>query len=249
MKVTPVKTEPITTASGNLLAVLDKFLPALAERSVVVITSKIVSLCEGNVVPSDSTDKEALIISQAEKYLPAELSRYGHHFTIINHHLAGAAGIDESNGQSQYVLWPSNPQATANQVRQYLADKYNLREVGVIISDSTSLPMQRGTFGVSLAHSGFLALKNYIGQPDIFGRTITISQANIAGGLTAAAVVAMGEGAEQTPLCIVSELDSIEFQPRDPSADELAEINLSTDNDLFAPFWQAVDWLPGGRQN
>lgn len=247
MKITAIQTNPIVPGKGSLTDVLDEFLPALEESSVLVITSKIVSICEGGVVPLDSIDKEELIISQADKYLPAEHSQYGHHFTIVGHHLAGAAGIDESNGQEHYVLWPRDAQQTANQMRHYLRDRYGLKKLGIIISDSTSLPLQRGTSGTSLAHSGFSALKNYVGQPDIFGRLITVSQANIAGGLAAAAVLAMGEGAETTPLCLVTEASFVDFQEDDPSAEELAEINLSIEDDLFAPFLTAVDWHDGGH--
>ena len=35
----------------------------------------------------------------------------------------------------------------------------------------------------------------------VTGRPFKMSQANVAAGLAAAAVVVMGEGSEQTPLC------------------------------------------------
>jgi len=120
-----------------------------------------------------------------------------------------------------------------------------LSEVGVIISDSTSRPLRRGITGIVLAHSGFLALKNYVGKPDLFDRPFNLSQADIAGGLAASAVLQMGEGNEQTPIAILSDLPFVQFQDRNPNNDELNEINLTLEDDLFAPFLTVVKWEKG----
>ena len=115
----------------------------------------------------------------------------------------------------------------------------------MVITDSTCHPLRRGTTGISLAHSGFYALKNYVGKPDLFGRPFSVSQANHAEGLAAAAVLAMGEGTEQTPLCIVSDLPFVNFNAENPHEDELKEINIPLKEDLFAPFLESVEWKKG----
>lgn len=139
-------------------------------------------------------------------------------------------------------------QQTANHVREYLKQRFGLNRVGVVITDSTCHPMRRGTAGIMLAHSGFIAVNDYVGQPDIFGRLFDVSQADIAGGLAAAAVLQMGEGAERTPLAVLSDLPFVTFQDRDPSAAELAAININPEDGLFAPFLKAVTWLKGGNR-
>lgn len=247
MQVTAIKTPIIKPGSIELLALLDQSLPALHEGSVIAITSKVVSLCENNVVPLDSIEKEQLVIQESDLYLPKTLSKYGHHFTIANNTLIAVAGIDESNGDDHYVLWPKDPQATANQVRKHLQDKYGVKKLGVLITDSTCHPMRRGTMGIMLAYSGFRALNNYIGTPDLFGRDFAVSQADVAGGLAAAAVLQMGEGTEQTPIAILSDLPFVTFEDRDPASEELAEVIMPIEDDLFAPFLTAVDWQKGGR--
>lgn len=247
MKVSSVKCEVIKAGSISLTKLLDDSLPSLNDGDVVVITSKVVSLCENNVVAKDSIDKEALVIRESQLYLPATLSKYGHHFTITDNTLIPLAGIDESNGDDLYVLWPKNPQATANSLREHLLDKYGLNEIGVIITDSTCTPLRRGTIGIALAHSGFSGLHDYVGKPDLFGRPFAVSVSNIAGGLAAAAVVAMGEGAEQTPLCVISDASFVNFVNENPSAEELAEIYIPIEEDLFAPFLQSVAWKKGDR--
>lgn len=249
MNVQAIKTDIVLPGGPDLFAVLDKALPTLSDGSIVAITSKIVSICEGRVVPFGAADKEQLIIDESDLYLPKTLSRYGHHFSVVDHTFIAAAGIDESNGSNNYILWPKDSQATANAVRAYLAQKFGLQKIGVIITDSTCQPLRRGTTGICMAHSGFAALRDYIGTPDLFDKPFTVSMASISGGLAAAAVLAMGEGTEQTPIAIVSDVDFVEFQSRDPNDAELAMLNIPIEEDLFGPFLQnpSINWQAGHR--
>lgn len=248
MIVRPIKTDKILAGKKTIYQILDDFLPKLSERSVVVVTSKIIALCENQVVPIGSIDKEELIKDHSGYFLPATLSKYGHHFTIANHTLAAVAGIDESNGNGNYVLWPKDSQKSANDLREYLAKKFGLRDFGVIVSDSTCMPMRWGTIGQPLAYSGFEATKNYIGQPDLFGKPFKVSRSGVALGLAAAAVVTMGEGIEQTPIALISDIDFVRFQDRNPTANELENFYISNyKDDLFGPFLESVEWQKGNR--
>ncbi|HET9850190.1 MAG TPA: coenzyme F420-0:L-glutamate ligase [Candidatus Saccharimonadales bacterium] len=247
MIVSSVKTERITAGSIDLLELLDEHITNLAENSVVVITSKVVSLCQNRVKPVAGTDKEELIKQESDLYLPSSLSQYDYHFTITNQTLISLAGIDESNGQDHYVLWPANPKGTANQIRAHLAQKFGLKAVGVIISDSTCMPMRQGTIGIPLAYSGFLAVNDYIGTPDLFGRPFQVSRAGVALGLTAAAVAVMGEGTEQTPIAVITDAPFVQFQDRDPTEGEMAQFYINFEDDLFAPFLKNAPWQKGAR--
>lgn len=249
MRVISVRTKLITAGAAELVPVLERVITELEEGSVIAITSKIVSLCEGSVIPLGQIDKEELVVRESDLYLPASLSKYGHHFTITNNTLIPMAGVDESNGDGQYVLWPKDAQATANQVRAWARQKFGLSKIGVIITDSTCHPLRRGTNGIMLAYSGFRALNDYIGRPDLFGRPFTVSQADVAGGLAAAAVLQMGEGTEQTPIAILTELPFVHFQDRDPTAEELATVIIPLEEDLFAPFLGSVQWHKGERDH
>jgi dihydrofolate synthase / folylpolyglutamate synthase len=247
MKVSGVRTERITAGVTGLLPLLERVLADVEDGSVIAITSKIVSLCEGSVIPLDAIDKDQLVVRESDLYLPASLSKYRHHFTITNNTLIPMAGVDESNGDGQYVLWPKDAQATANEVRAWAGHKFGLSRIGAIITDSTCHPLRRGTNGIMLAFSGFRALNDYVGRPDLFGRLFTVSQADVAGGLAAAAVLQMGEGAEQTPIAVLTDLPFVHFQDRDPTAEELASVIIGVDEDLFAPFLTSVPWQKGTR--
>lgn len=249
MQVQAIKTDKILPGGPDLFSVLDQAITELAEGSVVAITSKIVSICEGRVIPFDQADREELIVQESDLYLPKTLSKYGHHFSVTDHTLISSAGIDASNGNDHYILWPKDSQQTANEVRAYLAKRFNTQKVGVIITDSTCQPLRRGTMGICLAHSGFNALHNYIGQPDLFNRPFKVSKASISSGLAAASVLAMGEGTEQTPLALITDIDFVEFQSRNPNTEELAELRIPLEEDLFGPFLQneSIEWEQGKR--
>lgn len=245
MIVSAIKTHKIRPFEISLFSILDKFVKKIPECSVLAITSLIVSLCEGNVVRARGTDKDELIKSEADFYLPRKISRYNLMFTITNNLLIPSAGIDESNADGYYALWPRDPQGTANGVRKYLTRRFGLKKVGVIITDSKTSPLRLGTSGVAIVHSGFEALNSYIGKPDVFGRKLKTTKANMMDALAASAVLEMGEGDEQTPLAIIEDIKLVRFQGRDPSKKELRDLKITMSDDLYAPMLKAVKWHKG----
>lgn len=247
MIITPIKTDKILAGKQSLVDLLDQYLLSFSEKSVLAITSKIVSLCEGRVIPIEGTTKEDLVEAESDYYLPATVSRYGYHFTITNHTLISMSGIDESNGNGDYILWPKDAQTTANEIRDYLTHRFKIKYAGVVIVDSTCTPLRLGTSGIALSFSGFRALNNYVGKPDLFGRPFTVSQANVAGGLAAAAVLVMGEGTERQPFVTITDLSFVEFQTQNPTKEELETLNISLEEDLFGPFLVSARWEKGRR--
>jgi len=245
MQVTPIKTLLVRPGSISILDFVNQSIDKLEDNSVLAVSSKIVSLCENRVIPIESADKQSLISKEADKYIPKKNSKYGHTFAINKNTLVGAAGIDESNGDGNYVLWPTNPQADANNIRKFLCKKFDLKNIGVVITDSISTPLRYGTTGTYISFSGFKAVNSYIGKPDLFDKKITISQANVAAGIAGAANLVMGEGSEQMPLCIVSELDFIEFTGKNPSQKELDDVYVKPEDDLFSVFFDAIEWQKG----
>jgi len=247
MKVVAVKTEKITPGSIRLFELLDKYIKEFFEGSILAITSKVISICEGRVVPLRDSDKDELVRQEADLYLPKEENKYGVYLTIKNSQLVATAGIDESNGAGHYVLWPADSQKTANQIREYLTKRFNLKTAGVIITDSKTTPLRWGTSGAAIAHSGFLALRDYIGTPDIFGKEYLMTKAVIADSLAASVVLAMGEGNEQTPIAVISDVPFVEFQDRNPTKEEIEELKINIDDDLYAPLLKSVNWRKGKK--
>lgn len=250
MTIKPIKTHKITPKDKDLLVILDRYLTNLDEKSVVAITSKIISIVEGRVFKigkggRGSREKDKLIEQEAQYYLPRNNNKWGVSLTIARNNLVATAGIDESNGNGYYILWPKDPQKTANDLRGFLKKRFSLKEVGIVITDSKTTPLRWGTVGFALAHSGFAAVRDYIGTPDVFGRKLEYTKLNIADSLASAAVLAMGEGNEQTPIAVMSDVSLVEFQDRSPTKKELEELKINIDEDLYRPLLRSVKWKKG----
>jgi F420-0:gamma-glutamyl ligase len=245
MKIKPIKTRKVTSEDNDLFAFLDEYVADLKENSVVVITSKIVALFENSFLSIEGNNKDELIEKQAELFLPKASSKYNLYLTIKQRMFSVSAGIDESNADGKYLLLPQKPQETANQIRKYLRQKFNLKNLGVIITDSVVLPLRRGTVGVSLAHSGFVAVKDYTNQKDLFERDFIYEKSDIADGLASSAVVCMGEGRESQPLAVLSDLDFVEFKDQDPTREELDFLSVDLEEDVFGHVLKNEDWRKG----
>lgn len=242
MKIIPIKTHKIRFGKETIFNVLDKYLTKMQEKSILAVTSKIISICEGRIIKIDMTDKSKLIEKEADLFVPPDKDKYNYHLTIKRNLLVFAAGIDESNGYGNYILWPKNPQKNANEIREYLQKKFLIKNMGVIITDSRTSPLRFGTTGFALTHSGFAALKSYIGRSDIFGRKLKLQKVNMADSLAASAVTTMGEGNEQTPLALIEDVPFVAFQNRNPKNIELAKYNIAMKDDLYAPIMQKIHW-------
>ncbi len=247
MKITAIKTHKITVHDTDLLEIMERYLHEVSEGSIVAVTSKVVALCEGRVVKSDQADKESLIKKEAEFYLPRASSKYGVSLTITGGQLVATAGIDESNADGYFVLWPEDAQKSANAIRKYLQEKFQIKNLGVIITDSKTTPLRWGVTGTAIAYSGFKPLNDLIGTPDLFGRELKMTKVNILDGLAAAAVLVMGEGIEQTPLAIIEDTSFVQYSDENPSDEELASLKISIDDDIYAPLLTKVDWQKGEK--
>ncbi len=225
-------------------------LPRLPERSVVVIASKIFSFCENRLVVKNSEDKEekwSWAKKEADWWLDPNNSKYQCMLTIKGSWMFANAGIDESNAENRYyALWPRNPQASVNQVWQFLRDHYGVKEVGVIMSDSGGLPLNWGVIGHAVAHCGFEAIRSYISQPDLYGRLLQMERTNMMQSLVSAATVEMGEGNEQTPIAILSDIGQIIYQDRCPTQEELDFLHISLEDDIYEPLVAKAPWQKGG---
>jgi putative folate metabolism gamma-glutamate ligase len=249
MFIKTIKTRVLLPPRDDLLDAIKKSLPKLKEGSVVAVTSKVVSIWQGRCVPvSEYPDRDKLIAEEADEYLPREFVPGAWCIqSIKNNLLIPSAGIDESNANHHYILWPRGSNAVAKKIWQWLRKTYRVKKVGVIITDSHTIPLRRGVLGISLAHYGFSPLKDYRGTPDIFGRELQMTQTNITDGLAAAAVMLMGEGSERTPLAVIEDVPWIKFVNRPvKSTKPFSSLEIKTKEDLYYPLIAAVPWRKGG---
>lgn len=245
MKVTAYQT-PLVHKNDDLLAILQKSLPAtLPENSVLAVTSKIVALCEGNALPvvtGTREEKQDIVRQEAEAYTDPSTSAYDVMLTVKDSILAVNAGLDMSNADNQYVLLPKDAYKSATYIWNFLKTTYNLKNVGVIITDSKTFPLKWGTIGTCLGHCGFMAVRDMIGKKDLFGYEMQMTKVNIAEALAVSAVLSMGEVAEQTPLSLLEAIPQIEFQAHEPTQEEIHSLQIALEDDVFAPILLKADW-------
>ncbi len=250
MIITPIKTQKMVPPQDDLWQLLDQSLLNLADNTILAIASKVVSIGEGRCISADQVpDKDKLIISESSLYLPREHvpGKWLMH-TISHNLLIGTAGIDESNGNGYYILWPEDPTASAKKIWSYLTNKFKIKNLGVILTDSHTIPLRRGLVGISLAHFGFEPLNDYRGRNDLFGREMKVSQSNIPDSLASVAVLAMGEGSEQTPVVLITDFNQIKFTDKPAKSSEpFSNLNVPIEEDLYRPFLKAVLWKKGAK--
>lgn len=248
MKVTAIKT-PTLYASDNLLGVIATSIDSLPEKSVLVVTSKVVALWENAVVaaPRNRKEKQALIKKECDRYTDPSSSKYDISLTIRGGVIGVDAGIDESNVAEGFVLLPKDAYASAEKIWQFLREQYQLEEVGVVISDSMSLPLKWGVLGRCIGHCGFNAVKSRIGETDLFNREMTMTKVAVAEALASAAVFEMGEVAESTPLCLIQDIPHIEFSDAPLSDEEKAALYIEPEDDVYAPMLTKAPWKKGER--
>ncbi len=243
MEILPIKTRVLKAPKDDLLEAIFASRLKLKDGDIVAISSKVVSIDEGNAVLLDSVDKRELIKQNSELYLEAPQNLYRTIFTIAKGVLVGSAGIDESNSNGYWVLYPKDPFNSAKRLRRALMKHYRLEKLGIIITDSMSIPLRRGAIGFALAWDGFRPLNDYRNQKDLFGRKFKFELANMADGIAAGAVAFMGEGSEGTPLAVVRGAN-VRFgsvRTKDP-------LIVETADDIFAPlFFSKRKWKKGGK--
>ena len=204
----------------------------LKEKSILAITSKIVSISENRIVSKKSVDKTSLIKKECDHYLGE--TQYGCHLTIKHGLLVPSSGIDESNSQNEdYILYPKDPYTSAKNIIHTLKQKLSLDHLGIIITDSHTSPLKVGVAGIALTYSGFSGVKNQIGHSDLFNRPLKITKINMSDALAASAVLLMGEGSEQKPLAIIQDSPVTFTKTDNPS-----ESQIPVEEDLYFPLYK-----------
>ncbi|EPP34793.1 Gamma-glutamyl ligase family protein [Chlamydia ibidis] len=239
MQILPVST-PKIRPYDDLSSILVNALPRLEEKSIVVITSKIISLCEGAIADPHTITKDDLVKREAEAFIYCE--RYAMYLTKKHGVLLPSAGIDESNAEGYYVLYPRDILKSVNTLGMWLKEHYGVHDLGVIISDSHTTPMRRGVLGLGLCWHGFHPLYSYVGKPDCFGRPLQMTHINLLDALATSAVLCMGEGNEQTPLAIIQNAPKVTFHNQMTSQEDYLALCIGGEEDLYGPILHATTW-------
>ncbi len=220
-----IKTRVLIPPKDDLLAAIEESELSLAEGDIVLISSKVLAIHQGRCVKKTDIDKLEIIQQEADAVLGPISDPC---LTIKDRAFVPNSGVDESNGGDYYILWPQNIGELLREIHTFLCEKFQLSKLGIISVDSHVLPMRAGTVGISQASFGFLPIREYAGQQDLFGRKLMISRVNIADCLAAMSPVMMGEGRECCPIVVVRGLQGLTFSPI------VGDLSIPDEQDLFA---------------
>lgn len=226
MTVRAVKTR-IFREGEDLVAFIARHIPKLGEKSVLVVTSKIVALSEGRTALLGDTER---IIRRESVW--AKKTKYGK-LTLKDGILMWNAGADASNADGKLVLLPKDSFQAAARIRKRLMSLYKVKRLGIVIPDSRIMPLRAGAVGVALGYAGFLGVRDYRGKNDIFGRKLKFTKTDVADALATAAVLAMGEGSERQPLAVIGDAPVV-FAGRT----DRRELFISPEDDMYRPLFR-----------
>jgi coenzyme F420-0:L-glutamate ligase/coenzyme F420-1:gamma-L-glutamate ligase len=199
---------------------------AIGDRDVLVVAQKIVSKAEGryvelaDVTPSPHASELAAIVNKDPRFVEivlsesAEVVRYRRDVLIVAHKrgfVMANAGIDQSNiehgkGAGRVLLLPSDPDGACVDLRRRLEAEFGVR-LGVVMNDSFGRAWRNGVVGVALGAAGLPSLIDMVGEADLFGRTLRVTQIAFADEIAAAASLVMGQAGERQPVILVKGLD------------------------------------------
>ena len=226
MKINPIKTK-IFNENENLLEFILKYIKKIPEGSVLVVTSKIVALSEGRTVLFKNKKEKIELIKKESDFAMENRQVW---LTLKEGMVMANAGIDESNTNGKLILLPKNSFATAEQLRSKLSKYFKIKNFGIIISDSGLLPLRSGVIGIAQGYAGFEGVKSYKGKKDIFGRKFIYSSTNIADSLATSATLCMGEGNEQQPLALITDVSVVFINKINKN-----ELKINPKEDIFYP--------------
>jgi coenzyme F420-0:L-glutamate ligase/coenzyme F420-1:gamma-L-glutamate ligase len=246
LRILPVRgigeIHPGDDLAALILAALEQQGEALADHDIVVVTQKIVSKAEGQMVDPAAVEPSAFaqeIARQARKdarhyEVVLRQSRRvvrmdrGVLITETKHGLICAnSGVDESNvgGGHLLTLLPEDPDASAANLRAALMQRTGAR-VAVIISDTFGRPWRVGQVNVAIGLAGMDPVRDYVGQRDPYGYELHVSMIAVADELASAAELVMGK-IDRVPVALIR---GYEYSPGDGNARSLIRDAAS---DLF----------------
>ncbi len=206
LEIVPVRGMGEVSPGADLAAMIVTAAPWLRDGDILVVTSKIVSKAEGQLieVPVDGPEREALREEVLQAQTARTIARRGHTRIVQTHHgfVLASAGIDASNvDRTHLVLLPKDPDASARALRSTLQERHGL-DVAVIISDTMGRPWRNGLTDVALGVAGIDAVIDYRGELDAYGNELHITQMAVVDELAGAADLVKGKR-EQIPVAVV----------------------------------------------
>jgi coenzyme F420-0:L-glutamate ligase / coenzyme F420-1:gamma-L-glutamate ligase len=196
LEILPVEGIGEVRPGDDLARLLAHAAEDLRDGDVVVVTQKVVSKAEAQLVPIDPNDpdgKARIVDGESVRVLRRRgelvISETRHGFVCAN------AGVDLSNVEDGWAaLLPEDPDRSARRLRDGLRGRLGV-EVAVIISDTFGRTWRRGLTDVAIGCAGIRAVIDLRGTTDARGRELQVTEVCVVDELSAAAELVMGKAA------------------------------------------------------
>ncbi|WP_374209421.1 coenzyme F420-0:L-glutamate ligase [Klenkia sp. PcliD-1-E] len=196
LTITPVTGLPEFRPGDDLAGAVASAAPWLADGDVVVVTSKVVSKVEGNLVAVPAgADREAVRQRAIDAETVRVVARRGPLKIVETRHgwVVAAAGIDASNTAGDtLVLLPEDADASARRLRAALQELLGVT-VAVVVSDTFGRTWRDGLTDVAVGSAGIPALLDHRGDVDAHGNRLETTQVALVDELAAAADLVKGK--------------------------------------------------------
>jgi coenzyme F420-0:L-glutamate ligase/coenzyme F420-1:gamma-L-glutamate ligase len=230
VEILPVAGLPEFRPGDDLAAALAEAAPWLRHSDIVVVTSKVMSKCEGRIVaaPSDPDERDALRRKLIDAEAVRVLARKGR--TLITENRNGivqaAAGVDGSNvGSTELALLPLDPDGSAAALRTALRDRLGVN-VAVLVTDTMGRAWRNGQTDAAIGSSGLPVLYGYAGAVDRHGNELVVTEVAVADEIAAAADLVKGK-LTAVPVAVVRGLEL------DDDGSTAARLLRGGEDDLF----------------
>ncbi|MDA4131219.1 MAG: coenzyme F420-0:L-glutamate ligase [Thaumarchaeota archaeon] len=221
IQIIPVTGIDEVTKGSELAALI---LKAAAESSakirtgdIIVVTHKIVSKAEGNVLELDSVTPSSFALKAGKhmgkdpKQVEVVLSQSRRLVKMVKGliiaetaqgFVCANAGVDQSNVDlGKIVLLPKNPDESARRIREAIREKIGI-ETAVIISDTFGRAWREGQVDVAIGLSGLDPFVDYRGKTDQYGYNLKATVICVADELASAAELCMNK-LDRVPVAII----------------------------------------------
>jgi coenzyme F420-0:L-glutamate ligase / coenzyme F420-1:gamma-L-glutamate ligase len=227
MQLFPVPNFPLIQPGDDLAALIIERLATIGETlqpgDILVLAQKIVSKAEGRLIkladvqPGEEAHRIATAVDKDPRVVQIILDdsrtivRMRRNLLIVEQRsgwVCANAGVDRSNiqpdsdGNEFLALLPADADASAEQIRQRIAQRTGVAPA-VIINDSHGRAWRVGTVGVAIGCAGLPPIWNQRGLHDLFGYELQSSEECIADELAGAATLLMGQSNEGRPVIVV----------------------------------------------
>lgn len=239
LTILPVEGMPEIEPGSDLAALIDGHVE-LADRDIVVVTSKIVSKAEGctvelvDVTPSQFAidwatrwDKDPRVVEVVLRESSRIVRQVGDLLITETRHgfVCANSGVDQSSSGAagRVLVLPPDPDGSARRLRVALSRPD--RAIAVIVTDTFGRPWREGQTDVAIGLAGLKPIHSYVGQHDPHGHEFRVQEICVADEIAGAAELVKGN-VSRVPVAVVRgypwELDdaaTLASVIRDPSRD------------------------------